>query len=476
MGKWDWCIKLLVVLAVCAVAPVVEAGPVENVGDALLHPTNPDVIALAYINGGGGLVSSSDGGEHWALACHSAFGATREPFSLAMGNSSEVYLGFFGAMFADDGTRCAFQAVPQFDTQWVSDITVHPANPEVVLAITSGGDKENGIWRRTGAGEFEPVGAREKVLISRVRVAMLPGGTERFYETIARGETMEIVDGMPRFFPNYFVRSSDDGAETWTEHAFPKTQGTLRLELIDPNEPNRVVVSVDNTSEGDTDFVYVSDDAGASFRQVIEVTTLGGVALSTDGRLWVGNQEGGLSAAAITADALELVNDEVRPTCVRFDPLRERLYVCEDFGFGFYDEPNDAFVQLFDITQAEAFVDCGAALDQADACEEQMFAGYCGPSHFPTAPICWQNYPDRVPPPTGGTGGNSGTGGDGGGGAEDASVAADAGVTDSDSDSGCSCAVPGNRPTSRTFPGGWLLLAAAVGLERARRRARRPAV
>jgi MYXO-CTERM domain-containing protein len=164
---------------------------------------------------------------------------------------------------------------------------------------------------------------------------------------------------------------------------------------------------------------------------------------------------------------------------VRFDPLRERLYVCEKFGFGFYDEPKDTFVQLFDITQTEAFVECGEGLDPVAACEEQMFAGYCGPTHYPGAPICWQNYPDRVPQPTGGMGGSGGAGGSGGGsggGTEDASVAPDAGTTDSDPDGSCSCAVPGGRARSPSFPGLWLLVAAAVGLGRARRRASRPAV
>jgi MYXO-CTERM domain-containing protein len=471
MSKWDaWdrCVQWCLVWTLCAGAAVAKAGPVENVGDAMLHPTDPDVITLAYENAGGGLIHTSDGGEHWALGCNSALGASREPFSLAIGGSGEVYLGFFGSMLVDDGGRCAFATAPEFDGQWVSDVTLHPDDPNLVLATTSGGDKENGIWRRMGSGAFEMLGARERVLISRVRVTSLPGGGERYYETIARGETMEIVDGMPMFFPNYFVRSSEDGAETWTEHAFPKTQGTLRLELIDPSDADRLVISVDNTREGDTDFVLVSDDAGANFQQVIEVEQLGGVALATDGRLWVGDEKGGLFAGSLDAETLASVNAEVRPTCVRFDPIRARLYICEDFGFGFYDEAEDAYVELFDITRTEAFLDCEGVRDQVAACEEQMFAGYCGPTHYPGAPICWQNYPDRVPQPGGGSGGSGGTGGASG--ADGGGVSPDAGTSDSDSDDGCSCSAPGAPRHAHGSAGLLLLAAAGLWLGRPRRR------
>jgi hypothetical protein len=453
---------LSVLLAVCAVAQLATATPVETLGDALLHPSDPNIITLIYEFGtdAGGVVHTVDGGKSWKLGCNSALGGPTRTTSFAMGGQGELYIGSFSALQVDDATRCALEAVSEFDGQWVSDVTAHPDDPDVVLAITSsGGEHENGIWRRTGTGAFQPVGQRQRTLISRVRVTALPDGGERYFETIARGETMELVNGLPQFFANYFVRSSDDAAETWTEHPFPQTKGTLRLELIDPGDPDRLVVSVDNFGEGEADVVLVSDDAGARFVQVAEVEQLGGVALSADGRLWVGDEMGGLFAGAL-GDVLEVVSMNVRPTCVRFDPRLGRLYLCEDFAFGFYDEPSDALVELFDITQADAFLDCAGVRDEATACEEQMFAGFCRPDHFPGAPICWQSYPDQVPHPDAGGPVARDSGGAG-------TVGGDAGASGaSDANADCGCTAPG---AARGFRFGDVLgLLLVLGLRRRR--------
>jgi len=55
-----------------------HAGPVEQLIQVVMHPSDPNVLAVRYANGGGGLFVSTDGAKTWKLDCGAAmFGAMR---------------------------------------------------------------------------------------------------------------------------------------------------------------------------------------------------------------------------------------------------------------------------------------------------------------------------------------------------------------------------------------------------------------
>ena len=50
--------------------------------------------------------------------------------------------------------------------------------------------------------------------------------------------------------PNYLIRYSDDDAETFTEFPFGGTDGNLRLQAVDPSNPDRVIAVLDRAGQG----------------------------------------------------------------------------------------------------------------------------------------------------------------------------------------------------------------------------------
>src|SRR5690349_15113780 len=50
---------------------VVRAGPPELVVQLAMHPTDPNIMAVLYKNGGGGAFVTTDGGANWKLLCSS---------------------------------------------------------------------------------------------------------------------------------------------------------------------------------------------------------------------------------------------------------------------------------------------------------------------------------------------------------------------------------------------------------------------
>jgi hypothetical protein len=219
---------------------------------------------------------------------------------------------------------------------------------------------------------------------------------------------------------HYALRVSDDGGATWAEHLM-ELQGTFRLEATDPTQADRILASVDD-GQGIPKRLLVSRDGGASFQDYMAVTTVGGVVIASDGRVWIGDggdrsnlaaPKGIWWAASIDAP-LMLLQADYGVGCLTYSEANDTLYACDRWKVGRVDQQHGRFTTLLDLSRVEQFAACEGK-DVAALCEAQLCSGLCGWDHFPMAPLCSVYSsptcgPGSVPDP-GGSGGQAGSGG-----------------------------------------------------------------
>lgn len=515
-GEWT---KYLLALSACLLtSSVVQAGRVEEIVQLAVHPSDPQVMVLRYEYAGDGLLYTKDGGRTFKLVCGSSVidpvvdsGTLQKLGPIGVGGDGKVLIGVFSGLFSDDTNGCFWSRSDMVTGRWVTDIVPHPSNGDVTFLVTSnGGDVENGIIRRNSDGSFTDLGAKKAMLINRLRVVELPGGGLRFYESVVLGQIIVTLDGgVMTTKPNYAIRVSDDEGNTWIEHELGILDGPMRLEAVDPMNPDRIVISVSRDRDLTTntplpDSVLVSSDQGETFEEWTTVTQFGGITFAPDGRVWLG--DGGDSSTPDAPRGIkhapsldvepEVLTSDFPATCVHY--TGDDLFVCQRFAFGRLSVEDGTYTKALELSKLESLNEC-EGVDITATCRQQMCTGYCGTGHFASAPMCQAAYnstEDRgCAPATAGTGGNgaggdgTGTGGTGdaggaggmggaaeggvaGGAAAGGRPAVDAGSMDaSDADSssgggGCSASAGSRTPISVSF----LAVLGLAALRLARRR------
>jgi hypothetical protein len=389
------------VVAGFSLAGTAHAGPVEQLVEVAMQPGDPDVMAVRYQNGGGGLFITRNGGRTWQLQCGSAmFGTMRTsggPFVIT--GDGVITMGVFSGLLEDDAHGCGFRSEPAYDGLWVSSLAVDPNDSAVAYGVTSSGGKLNGMVRRDSGGAWSDLGTREDLLIADVHV--VPHGTGvRFYENVRKTASSGPDGGTSG--PIDVIRVSDDGGTTWREHPYGATDGTLHIEAIDPTNPDRLVIAIERAEDGllspnlTKDSVLVSSDEGTTFTDYLAVTEIGGVAFAPDGRLWIGDSgdpfdstlPGGLwSAPSLDASPSPLPEANYPVQCLGYQSATGTVYACQKWKFGAVDAASGAFRPVLDVTKVASFVDC-AGVDTAAVCETQLCGAYCGAGHFAQAPVC----------------------------------------------------------------------------------------
>lgn len=490
-GVWVVCVGLMAGLCPGwpgGGPPVARAAPVEAPAEMDVAVPGAGTRAVRYEYSGGGLLLSDDGGESYGLMCNRVIdpGVSRETTGILIGPDGALFTGVFSGMWKGSPDGCRWQAVAEFSGRWVTGLVRDPGDPSVLYAITGNGgdDFENGIYRYDAANDsWSPQGQFESALLRNLRVVQRADGL-RFYEVLARGQ-----DAQGR--ANYFVRHSDDGGDSWVEHAFPPTDGTLRLQAVDPTEPARVAVAVTyGVDFGVGDEVYLNPEGGApdQWALVGRPATFGGAAFSADGALWFADHEGplsvvaaGASTARVAFEDVDVAEDTWGGRCLHYAAATDELYLCRLFDFGVVERATGDYRPEYDLRQAERWVEC-EGLDVPDRCEPSSGeAGWCGPAHFPDAPVCAAyGYPGVLPGPAPDAGvaldaGNGPAGGAGAPGVVDAGGMAEDGSTGGDAgNGGCGCRIvaspAGTRPAWPSWPG-WCALGLGLAL-RVRRRAR----
>jgi len=475
---------LCAALLLLAVAAPADAGPVESPGELAFGPAGSGLRAVRYDYGGGGLMLSDDGGDTYRLMCNRVIdaGVTRETAGLVIGPGGRLFTGTFGGMWMGTADGCGWTAVDIFDGRWVSGIAAHPDNPAALFAITgnAGAEYDNGIHLYDGLTDrWTPWGSFESALLLDLHVTRTPGGL-RFWQALARGQDAE---GRSR----YFIRYSDDDAATWTEHAFPPTDGNVRLRAVDPQNADRIAVSIDHGDNLElVDEVWLSDAAGeaGSYRTVGTPQTFGGAVFTQDGALWWSDAEGPLSVLRVGAvDAMDavVVNAQLGARCLARNPADDALHACRIWQVGRVDQATGDFTVEVDFSTASEWLQCDG-VDVPALCEvESGEAGWCGPSHYPDAPLCaaygydWYTPATTADVPDAAV--NGGDGSDGGDGGPATLPSGDDGGTASQDEGGdggdgggCGCRAVGGDASSSAGPLG-VALAGLLLLHR--RRARR---
>ncbi len=420
-----------------------SAGAPEELDAIFVNPTDPHELALRYFNGGGGMLLSSDEAKTFRFLCASAIDLAvgRHGSSMVLRADGSVSIGVTDGLWSGDAHGCGFTRVKSFEGLWVNEFAIDPIDPKITYATTSSGGKQNGIYRNTVANStWTPFGSQAPILLNRLRVVALPGAKRRFYESAVHGsyDSVDPVSGQPISDPKYVIRVSEDDGETWVEHEFGHIQGELRLETVDPLDPDHIIVSIQrgdalDFADAALDDLWSSSKQGGagSFVLVGQVTRFGGVAFVSDGRMFYGDFSQNTPALYMLAkpgDKAKQVSHAYAAGCVKYDAQSDRLYACADRMLGTIDPNSAAFSQLYDMSKAESFVQCKGEPLVADRCQEQLLTAYCGMGHFPQAPLCARYY--SAP--------------DAGNGAGSASDAAVSGNTTSGA-GGCGCRVYGAR-------------------------------
>lgn len=216
-------------------APIFDKQAVYSTGDVTISPSNPNIIWVGtgennggrHISFGDGVYKSNDGGKTWK--------------NMGLAQSEHI-----------------------------SDIIVHPTNPDVVWVSsqgplwTSGG--ERGLYKTTDGGENWTRVLETDEWTGVTSLVIDASNPDRLYAaTWARQRTIAAYVGTG---PGAGIFSSDDGGDTWTELETGLPEGNMgKIGLaISPMQPDVVyaVVEVDNRKGG----LYRSKNRGASWEKM----------------------------------------------------------------------------------------------------------------------------------------------------------------------------------------------------------------
>ena len=115
------------------------AGPVEQLVQVALHPSDPDTILLRYKFGGEGLFVSHDAGASWGLVCNTFIDPSTSARNgvAAVGGDGALMLGVFDGLWQADDGGCGWELTEGVGKRWVADVAADPDDPQVLYAVTA---------------------------------------------------------------------------------------------------------------------------------------------------------------------------------------------------------------------------------------------------------------------------------------------------------------------------------------------------
>jgi photosystem II stability/assembly factor-like uncharacterized protein len=278
--------------------PIFDDQPVQSIGAVAVAPSDSDVVWVGTGEGndrnssgwGAGLFKSVDGGEKWAFAGLKDSRTIRR-LVIHPTNPDIVFAAAGGSLWAEGGERGLYRTVdggktwtrvlgaaaPHDAITGAADVVMAPDNPNVLYAalyarqrkpwafvygtsVTRGGEDVGGIFKSVDGGStWKKLGNGLPRQLGRIGLAVAASkpGTVMAIVQSDEGGTSDIDQNHSR---RGGVFRSEDGGESWQRvNTFnPRPFYFSRLD-IDPANDQRVYVIAWH--------VYVSDDAGKTFRE-----------------------------------------------------------------------------------------------------------------------------------------------------------------------------------------------------------------
>jgi photosystem II stability/assembly factor-like uncharacterized protein len=231
---------------------------------------------------GGGLWKTTNGGGEWVPVTDGQIGSTSVgAVAVSESNPDVVYIGtgetcIRGNIIPGDGVYKSTDAgrtwthVGFSDRQNISEIRIHPTNPDIVWVAAFGfhgaPNDERGVFKTTDGGR-----TWRKVLFRDAKTGAIDLSVDRSNPNVLYAALWEAFRNeytMSSGGPGSGLFKSTDGGESWTEitrrPGMPSgVVGRIGVD-VSGADPNRVYALVENDSGG----LFVSNDAGATWSLV----------------------------------------------------------------------------------------------------------------------------------------------------------------------------------------------------------------
>ena len=256
-------------------------------------PQQPNVFYMAAVNGG--VWKTTDFGNTWNPIFDDQPSGSVGALAVAPSDPNVIYVGSGEGLqrpdlATGDGVYKSTDAGKTWvhlglrDAQQITAIVVDPKNPDRVLIAVQGHpygpSLQRGVMLSTDGGQSflkvlykdENTGAADLV--------MDPSDPQILYAALwaARVAPWEVRSGESFVIPGSGFYKSTDGGTNWRQitQGLPESKsGMARIGIaIAPNHPKRVYLDVESKKEGAG--IYVSDDAGESWKLVNSDHRIGG--------------------------------------------------------------------------------------------------------------------------------------------------------------------------------------------------------
>jgi photosystem II stability/assembly factor-like uncharacterized protein len=298
-----------------AASPAFANGRYPLASQVAIAPGEASFMALRSTFG---LVQTFDAGKTWSWICEKSAGySDYEDPSVAITENGTLIVGSDGVSVSRD-RGCSWTIPEQLPPPTVvTDLDVDRAHPSHILVLVGSADSvgnfTNQLYESSDNGaSWGPLGA-----------AIQDGLVGQTLEVTASGRI--YLSGKDNTTSQGVLQYSDDRAMSWIRYPIGLEGSELPfIAAVDPVTENRVYV---RSIAADGDRLFVSDDAGSSFRQVfIAPGGLYGFALSPDGKeVAAGGPKVGVNVAS-SADHVFAQVSTVGPYCLRWTTAG--LYAC----------------------------------------------------------------------------------------------------------------------------------------------------
>lgn len=398
-------------------AKVDAAGPVERFLQVHIHPKDPNQLVVRYGAASEGLLFSSDAGRTFRAMCSTAISSELDRLSrsgniysanLVMDGAGKLLFFSIRSTYGGDPTGCTWAKQPELEGKWVTGMRPDPLVEGESLAVVvtfvdpkGGGEAMADVMRRSADGSWSVVAplrphvTGQQVIPGGLLITRTTSGT-RLYTKVNFAANASAA-------PQFSTMASDDGGKTWRQQGvLPMAQERLELVAVDPLVPDRLLAMLPNTD--DPDVLFVSEDAGKTFREYAKPYDFSGVTFDPAGRVFIGDAgdgtgssdgdaRGGIWTAGKLGEPLTRVPDPADMTgavdCVTYDAQTQKLYACKLNRFGRVDPLTGAFDLLTHLDRTESLIECPGK-DMVATCEPQLNAGssWCCYGHYPFTPLC----------------------------------------------------------------------------------------